>query len=109
MGLVLKMRPGDQQLPIPNDNTCIQDMVIADIERRKAVGIERYGNALQAFNGRNALQDLYEELIDAAMYTRQLLEESKSPTVEVCRVQDEFPVPLPLTCNSNGPQSCNCD
>lgn len=71
----MKLRDGDQQLPVPNDSPDIQSLVIADIEARRQVGIERYGTALQAHNGRDALRDLYEELIDAAMYARQLMVE----------------------------------
>lgn len=52
-------------------------MVIEDIEARKAVGLERYGTLLQANNGRDSLQDLYEELLDAATYVRQLIEERR--------------------------------
>ncbi len=73
----LRLRPGDQQLPEVNDSGFIQDLVIADIEKRRELGIQRYGTALQPFNGRNALQDLYEELLDAAMYIRQKIEEEK--------------------------------
>lgn len=39
--MTLKMRPGDQPLPNPNDLPAVQDQVIADIEERKAVGLER--------------------------------------------------------------------
>ena len=72
-----KQRPGDQPLPYQNDGAAIQDLVIQDIEDRKVIGIERYGTLLQKNNGRDALQDLYEELLDACMYCKQLLEESK--------------------------------
>ena len=71
-------RKGDTQgLPTINDRPIVQDAVIADIEVRKQVGIARYGTGLQPFNGRNALQDLYEELLDAAMYVKQKLIEEK--------------------------------
>lgn len=70
-----KQRPGDQPLPTKNDLPCIQDQVIADIEERKKVGISRYGMALQPFNDRYVLQDLYEELLDGAMYARQAMVE----------------------------------
>lgn len=66
-----KTRPEDQPLPTVNQSGFIQDMVIADIEGRRKLGIQRYGSALQANNGRDALQDLYEELIDACMYIKQ--------------------------------------
>jgi hypothetical protein len=71
----LKERDGDQPLPTVNDSQDIQSMVIADIEARRQVGISRYGTALQAFNGRDVLRDLYEELIDAAMYVKQAMVE----------------------------------
>lgn len=72
---VFKQREGDQPLPVINDHPDIQAAVIADIETRREVGISRYGTALQPNNGRDALQDLYEELIDAAMYAKQLIVE----------------------------------
>ena len=69
-----------QQDPQKNNLPCVQDMVVADIEARKAVGIERYGTTLQPFNGRSALMDLYQELLDACMYARQLLYEQEKAT-----------------------------
>lgn len=62
-------------MPVKNDGPCIQDLVIADIERRKAIGLERYGTLLQPFNGRDALRDAYEEALDLCQYLRQVLEE----------------------------------
>lgn len=71
-------RDGDTQpLPIPNDRTAIQDLVIADILSRKKLGVRRYGSALQAGNGRDALRDAYEEALDLAVYLRQVIEERK--------------------------------
>lgn len=70
-----KQREGDQPLPVVNDSTFIQDLVIEDIEARKKTGIERYGTPLQAHNGRNVDLDLYEELVDATTYLRQKLVE----------------------------------
>ena len=64
-----------QPAPILNAGVAIQDLVMADMAHRKAVGIERYGTVLQAFNGRSALTDMYEELLDGATYVRQLIEE----------------------------------
>lgn len=73
-----KTREGDQPLPVVNDESFVQDLVIADFEARKAVGIERYGTPLQAFNGRNVDLDLYEELLDATTYLKQKLVERES-------------------------------
>jgi len=56
----------------------IFELVKQDIEARAEKGLRKYGERLKPFNGRNALQDLYEELLDAAMYTKQqLLEQSE--------------------------------
>jgi hypothetical protein len=85
-------RPGDQQLPVPNDGPSMHDLVIADLTHctfpegapgavasllaeRKRLGLERYSSLLQAFNGRDWLRDLREELADAAVYARQGLAE----------------------------------
>jgi hypothetical protein len=65
----------DQPAPIPNDRQAIVDLVVADLAERKRLGVERYGTPLQAHNGRDGLVDLYQELLDACCYTRQLIEE----------------------------------
>ena len=72
----------DQQLPIPNDRTSCQDMVIADIENRKALGLKKYGTLLQPFNGRSFLQDAYEEVLDLSVYLRGKLEEERENRAE---------------------------
>jgi len=66
---------GEQPAPIPNDRPAIQDLVAADVAERKRVGIERYGVPLQAFNGRDALRDAYEEALDLCQYLKQALYE----------------------------------
>lgn len=65
----------DQPLPTPNRHPVIQDLVAADLAARRAIGIQRYGTPLQPFNGRDPLRDLYEELIDAVQYVRQVIYE----------------------------------
>ncbi|MGL4756876.1 MAG: hypothetical protein ACRCXB_31395 [Aeromonadaceae bacterium] len=55
----------------------ILGMVLADLTNRALEGKEKYGEPLLANNGRNALWDLYQELLDAAMYIRQAIEEQK--------------------------------
>lgn len=69
--------------PVINDKPCIQDMVIADIEARKQVGIERYGTVLQPFNGRSALMDAYQEALDLCQYLRQMLYEQEAKEREI--------------------------
>lgn len=65
----------DQPTPVANDRADIQSLVVADIAERKRIGIERYGRALQPHNGRDALVDAYQEVLDLAMYVRQEIEE----------------------------------
>lgn len=55
----------------------IFEMVIDDITSRAKMGVEKYGEPLKSFNGRDALLDLYQELLDASHYIRQLMEEKK--------------------------------
>jgi hypothetical protein len=78
----LRQRPGDQPLPVPNDASDVQSMVIEDIRKRMELGRERYGTLLQPHNGRDAMRDLYEELLDAVVYLRQVLFERDNPRPE---------------------------
>lgn len=80
-----------QEMPTRNERTAIQDLVIADlrerkgnqlrdllvtdIETRKEIGLKKYGTLLQAFNGRDALVDAYQESLDLVQYLRQCVEE----------------------------------
>lgn len=63
--------------PKVNNNPSIHDLVIEDMQSRKAMGLEKYKTVLQAHNGRNALKDAYEEVLDLACYLKQKLEEQK--------------------------------
>lgn len=59
----------------------IQDLVIEDMEDRKKLGIEKYGKLLYKDTaGRNHLQDLYEELLDACCYIRARIAEEADST-----------------------------
>ena len=53
----------------------IVSLVIADMEARAEKGVQTYGTRLQAFNGRDALIDAYQEALDLAIYLRQFLHE----------------------------------
>lgn len=55
----------------------IADLVVADMIERKQIGIGRYGVPLRPHNGRDALQDAYEECLDLCVYLRQKIEEEK--------------------------------
>jgi hypothetical protein len=87
---VTRQRPGDQPLPVVHDDQpAIHDLVAADLAGRKALGTERYGTPLQPHNGRDALRDLYEELLDAAVYIRQAIEERRNPAFLTIRTMQE--------------------
>ena len=78
-----------QPEPIPNNSRSIHDLVMEDLEAvrgltvkmrlllheglegRKQKGLETYGTVLQAHNGRDALLDLWEEMLDATCYAHQ--------------------------------------
>lgn len=49
--------------------------VIKDMEARRLLGIQRYGRPVVPNNGRRALQDAYEEVLDLAVYLKQKLTE----------------------------------
>lgn len=61
----LTLREGKEVYPI----------VMNDILERAQTGKEKYGTTLHTNNGRKALWDLYQELLDAVVYLRQELME----------------------------------
>jgi len=56
----------------------IAPLVIKDIEARIEKGIATYGEPLRSHNGRSAMRDMYEELLDAAIYCKQVLVEHQA-------------------------------
>lgn len=63
-----------QQPPVPSPSQpAIWDLVIEDMRARDYFGTDKYHTRLQAFNGRDALTDAYQELLDAIAYTKQQL------------------------------------
>jgi hypothetical protein len=52
--------------------------ICRDVMARKAEGMKKYGTPLQPFNGRSAIMDLYQELLDAANYMRQHIYENSN-------------------------------
>ena len=75
LNTVLYGSPFGEPPPVPNTNKPVWELVIEDMEARNKFGIEKYGTPLQANNGRNALKDAYEEVLDLAVYLRQAMEE----------------------------------
>lgn len=51
------------------------ELVVADMEERDRLGRKRYGRPLETHNGRDALVDAYQEVLDGIVYLRQSLEE----------------------------------
>ena len=64
--------------PIKNNYPAVWDLVLKDIQDRDKFGLSKYGTRLQPFNGRNVLNDLYQELLDAVVYIRQLIFEQET-------------------------------
>lgn len=75
----------NQPAPVVTQGPAIVDLVRADLNRRAEKGLATYGTKLQAFNGRDALWDAYEEALDLAMYLRQAISErSGQPEPKPC-------------------------
>lgn len=67
----------EQPAPIPNDGPSVWQLVLRDMYQREQLGIQRYGVPLQPLNGRDSLQDAYEEALDLVVYLRQVIEERR--------------------------------
>lgn len=89
----------DQPLPVPTDGPSMHDLVAADLADRKALGLRKYGSLLQAYNGRSAIRDLYEELLDATVYARQILEEGSPVGAGRASVAKLALQSVPCVCN----------
>jgi hypothetical protein len=67
-----------QTTPPRAGNIRVLDAVLSDLKSRAEMGRKKYGHYLETNNGRNALQDAYEECLDLCMYLKQrLMEEEK--------------------------------
>jgi hypothetical protein len=98
-----KQREGDQVLP-SGDESLVDDqqLLIDDIEERREVGISRYGQGHRPFNGRDTLQDLYEEQLDLLVYFRSLKRMAEAAAPEVIDV-------ISAELQKNGLQQIVCD
>lgn len=67
-----------QPKPKKNNYPHSWDLVIDDMKKRDKFGFDKYKVHLQPFNGRDQLQDVYEELLDMIVYLRTLLYERDS-------------------------------
>lgn len=65
----------NQPAPVSNEHPEVWMLVKQDMLKRNAFGLKKYGVALQPFNGRDALQDAYEEALDLCVYLRTAIYE----------------------------------
>jgi hypothetical protein len=80
-------RVTEQAPPVRNGLPAVWDLVIADMKARDAEGRRKYSVPLQPMNGRHALIDGYQEILDLAAYTRQTMEELKMLGDEMREIQ----------------------
>lgn len=59
----------------------VAELVKQDIEARIQHGAKLYGERLTTHNGRDALLDAYQEVLDLAVYLRQMMYERDNPNV----------------------------
>lgn len=69
------IRNSEEPGPISNDLPAITILVVEDLKERMEMGIEKYGMPLQPNNGRDPLIDAYQEIMDLALYMRQMIYE----------------------------------
>lgn len=106
-GTGLRQRPGDQPLPAAGRGPLSHDLVIgsfrrsysgsamletvcAEVEERRQLGISRYGRPLQAHNGRDALLDMYQELLDGLAYGATAITEGTPRGVDPALLQHAY-------------------
>lgn len=84
-------REGDTQ-PMPKavEGAIMHEVVIKALEDRLAVGIKRYGQPLRAFNGRDAAQDAFEEVLDLSVYLAQVRQEMAAMRQIISDVMDRY-------------------
>lgn len=76
-----------EPMPIVTDELSVHDLLIEHLSKRKLaspliphirdrkdLGLQKYGTILQASNGRNHRNDIFQELLDALIYTQQGIE-----------------------------------
>lgn len=62
-----------QPPPVKGTGEDVWLLVIAEMETRRQGGIAKYGVPVRADNGRDALRDAYQEVLDEAVYLRQAI------------------------------------
>ena len=69
--------------PEPNDSKGddVWKLVISDMIDKRSSDVAKHDKPLLAHNGRNLLVDAYQEILDAAVYLRQKIQEDKDMPV----------------------------
>lgn len=65
----------EQRRPNGDGSVDVCSLVKADLEARISEGERKYGQRLTPHNGRDAMMDAYQEVLDLAAYLRQMLYE----------------------------------
>lgn len=77
-----------QPAPTPGSERVL-DHVMQDLTDRAEHGKTTYGTYLETHNGRDALQDAYEEALDLAMYLKQALLEREETAMPIRTEADQ--------------------
>ena len=80
--------------------------LIAEMRKRDQIGRERYGTPLQPHNGRKALRDAFEELLDAAGYFAQDAIEKNEPLKDCIPLLSVMMMLRPLHRHLRGGELC---
>ena len=80
----------EQPMPTASTGPAMHDLAELVISERKTIGLERYGQPLQAMNGRDAVRDTIEELADGLVYALQIREERRLLRIDLDRVLDDM-------------------
>lgn len=70
-----------QPSPKPNRHKPSWHLVIADMLARDNFGRSKYNTPLQPNNGRDSLQDAYEEALDLCVYLKNAIEERNGKNI----------------------------
>lgn len=70
----------------------IHELVREDVLAREKIGDAEYGKPMRSFDGRNSLQDAYEEALDMAVYLRKAIEEQKKADEALKQLQETLGV-----------------
>lgn len=91
-----------EPMPYPGTKEVLPAL-LKDIQEKADAGKVKYGTHLQTHNGRRALADLYQELIDACFYVKQELMERSGKPERFTDALDDMETMSYMTRNFNYP------